>query len=116
MGTLQCTFEESHKFIDPKVRNDVQYLTKKRKRSLDYRCENCGKKGELQAAHIGLSRKQMIEKVLRKYLDGRSGTTIRVDLAEVRKEILEAHTPMEQYVRMLCVECNRKLDAKAKGA
>jgi predicted RNA-binding Zn-ribbon protein involved in translation (DUF1610 family) len=112
VATLECTVEEFHKFIGPKVRNDIQYLTKKRKRSLGYRCENCGKKRELEAAHIGASRKQIIERVLRKHRSVGSAGRISVDLAEVRNEISTAHVPIEKHVRMLCSDCHRKLDAR----
>ena len=112
MATLECTIEEFHKFIGPKVRNDIQYLTKKRKRNLGYHCENCGKKGELEAAHIGASRKQVIERVLQNHRSIGPSGRIRLDLTEVRNEILAAHVPIEKHVRMLCSDCHRKLDAR----
>ncbi len=112
MATLDCTVEEFHKFIGPKVRNDIQYLTKKRKKSVGYRCERCGKKRELHAAHIGASRKKIIEQVLSRHAAGDDASRIRVDLEEVRREILAAHRPFEKRIALLCEECHRKQDAK----
>lgn len=113
MATLTCTQSEFHKFIGPKVRNDIQYITKKRKKELGYHCEECGRKvDELEAAHKGMSRKEIINTVLKKYQVPSNPTTYRVNLEKAREEILAAHEPIEEHISMLCRECHMKSHSK----
>ena len=109
MAEIECTVSEFHKFIGPKIRNDIQYMTKRRKRELKYRCEECGRERELHAAHYGSTRKKIIEKVLKRHL--LDSGVIRGNLEEIRGEILAAHRPIESHMRFLCESCHRKFDA-----
>ncbi|MEM0473396.1 MAG: hypothetical protein QXF88_01590 [Candidatus Aenigmatarchaeota archaeon] len=63
MAELLCSISEFNKYIGPRIRNRIQSLTKKRKKELDYICQLCKKKKEIEAAHkIGKSRKDIIKK------------------------------------------------------
>src|SRR2546427_12661246 len=98
VATFQGTIAEFHKFIGPKVRNDIQILTKARKRELGFVCEECGRKRELEAAHFGRSRLGLIQDVLGHYAVEPDGS-FTIDLEEVRQKILDAHRPIQKHVR-----------------
>jgi hypothetical protein len=100
--------------VGPKVRNDIQYLTKRQKSKIGYRCVTWGKKKELHAAHKGSSRKEIIERVLQRHkLASRPGL-VRVDLESVRQEILKEHKPLEKHIDLVCEDCHRKSHASAQ--
>jgi len=68
LAQLICTFKEFGDFVGPRVRNDVASLTKGYKDKLGYKCQQCGEKKELDAAHRHeSSRKIIIKGVLEKY-------------------------------------------------
>jgi len=115
MATFHGTIVEFQKYIGPLIRNNVQSLTKARKRKLGSKCEECGEKRELEAAHIGTSRPALIQNALKSYEIGPDGK-ITVDLEEARRKILEAHKPIEKHIRLLCRECHEKLDALSPKA
>ena len=53
MAQFSCTLEEFNRIIGPKIRNDVQYVTKKPKGKLGLVCQHCGNKfKELEAEAI----------------------------------------------------------------
>lgn len=114
MAELTCTIKEFHKFIGPKIRNSIQYLTKKRKKELGYICQRCRKRSELEAAHKGKSRKQIIEEVLNKYIIDENNLVVKIDLDKVYREILSAHRPIDDYFEFLCPECHRKQESSAR--
>ncbi|GAI19219.1 unnamed protein product [marine sediment metagenome] len=111
MAELICAVKEFHKFIGPRIRNAIQYLTKRRKKELNHICEMCGKQGELEAAHVkGKSRKLVIERILSKYIIDKENKIIKIDLAKVEDEILAAHKPIGDYFKFLCAKCHLKYD------
>ena len=69
MAEIICSFEEFRKIIGPKVRNDVQSITKQKKKKLYLTCQHCNNKvAELEAAHKHeSSRNDIIESVLAEY-------------------------------------------------
>jgi DNA-directed RNA polymerase subunit RPC12/RpoP len=110
---LTCTISQFKNFIGPKIRNDVQILTKAEKRKLKSICQNCGKQTELDAAHIkGNDRLQIINSILKKYTVDEKEQIIQIDLNKVRDEILQAHKPITEHVKFLCSECHKKYDSK----
>lgn len=109
---LICSIRQFHEFIGPKVRNDIQTLTKREKLRLRNICQDCGEQKELHAAHIkGKDRKQIISSVLTNYLIDEKEQIIQVDLSKVIGEIVEAHKPLNEHFRFLCSECHGKYDS-----
>jgi hypothetical protein len=113
LAELTCTIKEYKKYIGPRIRNIVQSKTKKTKKELSSKCQICGEKAELHAAHIkGMSRNDIIENVLSKYyLPGE--ITIKIDLEKVEKEIIDAHTPIDKYLLFLCEKCHQRYDKES---
>ena len=111
---LTCSIKHFHQFIGPKVRRDIQVITRREKQRLNSICQNCGKKAELEAAHNGNDRIQIINAVLKKHLIDKKQQIIQVDLNKVINEILEAHKPLSQHFIFLCSECHRKYDNESK--
>jgi hypothetical protein len=113
MAKLVCTIQEFHRFVGPKIRNNIQVLTKKRKKELYHICQNCGQIKELEAAHIkGSERKKIIENILDKCLIDRDAGMVKVDLHKVEKEIMAAHMPIDKYFKFLCSKCHLKYDSQ----
>ena len=74
-------------------------MTKKMKKAK--KCEACGEVRELQAAHkTGMGRKDIIKKVLSSDYIG-DGPMVKIDLERVKKEIIEAHMPLDQMFQVL---------------
>lgn len=110
---LTCTIEEFHKFIGPRIRNVIQTLTKKRKKELNYICQGCNQRKELEAAHIkGSDRKAIIEKILRKYIIDKENEIVRVYLDKIEDEIVASHQPVDKYFKFLCSKCHNEYDFK----
>jgi uncharacterized membrane-anchored protein len=113
MAKLTCTIEEFHKFIGPRIRNVIQSLTKKRKKELNYICQGCNQRKELEAAHVkGSDRKVIIEKVLEKYIIDEENKVVRVYLAKIEEEIVASHKPVDNYIKFLCSKCHTEYDSK----
>jgi len=103
MAEIECTIKEFHKFIGPRIRNMVQLMTKKRKKDIKH----------LEAAHVkGNSRKDLINVILKKYTIDEKNQLVKVDLEKFEREIIEAHKPLDNYFRFLCVKCHKKYDSK----
>jgi uncharacterized membrane-anchored protein len=113
MAELTCTIEEFHKFIGPRIRNVIQSLTKERKKELNYICQGCNQRKELEAAHVkGSDRKVIIEKVLEKYIIDEENKVVRVYLAKIEEEIVASHKPVDNYIKFLCSKCHTEYDSK----
>ena len=113
MAEITCTKEEFYKFIGPRIRNAIQYLTKRRKKELGYICQNCNQKRELEAAHIkGSDRKSIIENELKRHIIDESKGIVKVDLEEFEKKIVAAHKPIDKYFKFLCAKCHTEYDSK----
>lgn len=97
------------KFLSGYNRNLVQKLSKKHKDKIG-RCENCGIVGkQLDSAHIhGKERTKIIESILVKFET--SDNNVDVDLIFFEKLFIETHNPIEEVIKILCVECHRKYD------
>lgn len=73
----------------------------------------CGKKRELEAAHIkGRDRKSMIDNILKNYIIDKNNMIINVDLDIIEKEILKAHKPIDKSFKFLCHDCHENYDKK----
>lgn len=108
---LSCTLQDFYKFIDPKIRNDVQSITKSKKRELNLVCQECGiKSNELEAAHkSGRSRRDIIKIVLDDY-EFEDGKYIIPNLQKILERIRKEHLPIENNFRFLCKPCHTKYD------
>jgi len=113
MAEFIGSIEEFHKFIGPRIRNAIQYLTKKKKKELNSICQICGEKCELEAAHIkGKDRKKIIENNLKKFFTDAEKTKIKINLENTEKMIIENHLPIEEYFKFLCAKCHFKYDSE----
>ncbi len=111
MAKLICTLKEFTYFIDPRVRNNVATMTKRSKNLLDYKCQKCNEKKELDAAHKhGSSRPEIIRNVLNNYKTNDDEYEID-DLQKIIDEINVAHTPIEDHFIFLCKTCHREYDS-----
>lgn len=107
MVEIICSPKEFHRYIGPRIRNMIQALTKKRKKEINHICQECKKHSELEAAHIrGNSRKDIIEKILKKYIINFEKMLIKIDLEKIEQEIIEAHKPIDTCFRFLCAKCH----------
>jgi hypothetical protein len=107
-ATLTCTIEQFHQFIGTKIIKDIQIMTKREKQRLKNKCENCGEERELESAHSGKDRIQIINEVIKKYVINEQDQVIQVDLEKVTVEIMEAHKPLRQHFMFICNECHRE--------
>jgi len=113
MAELICTIKEYNKFVGPRIRNAIQTLTKQRKNELNHICQMCNQKKELEAAHIrGNDRKQIIKKILSKYIIDEKKEIVKIDLENIENEIMAAHKPIDKYFKFLCSRCHAKYDAE----
>ena len=111
MAEFKGTIKEFHKFIGPRIRNQIQSLTKKAKRELKNICQHCNKTKELEAAHMeNLGRKLIIEKVLKSYI--KKNIVVINDLEKVEKIIKNNHIPITKYFKFLCKKCHTFYDKK----
>ena len=68
MASFTGELQDFYELVGPKITNDIQNLTKKKKMELGYICEFCHEKNELDAAHKhGRSRRDIIKKVLEEH-------------------------------------------------
>jgi hypothetical protein len=108
MAQFEGTIKEFTKFVGAYARNKVFYITSKYKKEVG-KCEDCESmtKG-LEAAHVnGLERPILISNILSQFIDG---DIIKIDLNEFEERFIQAHTPLEKTIRILCKECHRKYD------
>lgn len=115
MAELICNLKEFTYFVDPRVRNNVATMTKKSKSKIEYKCQKCNEKKELDAAHKhGSTRKEIIKKVLDNYKTDDDLYQIK-DLQKVVDEISKAHYPIEDHFIFLCKTCHREYDSFTKN-
>jgi len=116
MSEIICTKKDFHKYVGPRIRNVIQAMTKKIKKKLDYICQNCKEKKELEAAHIhGKSRKDIIESILNAHVIDVQKNLVKVDLDKFEKEITDSHNPLEEHFKFLCAKCHTEYDSKKDG-
>ncbi len=112
MAKFEGNAGEFHQFIGPKIRNAVNNLTRNHRKSLKGICQECGKTGEIESAHVqGKDRKFIIETILTKYKA--EGNSVICDLKTVENEIMDAHNPIESVFKFLCKKCHNIYDAKS---
>ena len=110
MAKFVGTIEEFNRYIGPRIRNVVNIIAKKERMSRNGICEHCGKKSELQSAHIrGHERTLIIREVLSSYKAGR-----KIDVEEVEREIINRHYPIRDKFKFICEACHQKYDSKDK--
>jgi hypothetical protein len=110
MATFTGTVQQFHVLIGPRIRNAVNVACKRHRDILDGVCQDCGKKAELQSAHVhGRDRRTIIESVLMDYVD--PAGLVTCNLLDVERRIIEAHHPIEQTFRFLCHPCHVAYDA-----
>jgi hypothetical protein len=110
MAQLSCTLDEFYSIIGPRIRNDVQSVTKQEKSKLGLVCQHCKNKvKELDAAHKhGSSRKDIIKSALDAYkID--DGTYIIPDLQKILDDLKYRHKSNDIFF-FLCKECHIKYD------
>lgn len=104
--------EDFHHIVGPKIRNDIASMTKKRKSELEYICQHCNQKNELDSAHKhGRSRKDIIKNVLENYKTVDEKYVVS-NLHQLIREIKDAHIPIESNFLFLCKKCHIKYDTK----
>ncbi|MBT0550464.1 hypothetical protein [Riemerella anatipestifer] len=111
MATYEGTIEDFKKFIDGYTRNLVQKLTRKVKKNRTCSSPKCKNRSRLQAAHIkGSERPVIIKSILDDMSCSLGDNYIKVDLNDFEKRFIEAHTPYDKVIKILCFDCHRKYD------
>lgn len=110
MASFTGTIEDFDCFIMPRIRNRVQTVSRPLKARANGRCEHCGEKRTLEAAHVhGRGRKAIVREVLEKH---RAGDEYDIaDLHEFEEEVMRAHEPMGECFLFLCSNCHRAYDS-----
>lgn len=109
MAKFIGTQEEFIKFIGGYARNKVQYITAPYRKSI-HKCENCGSKKDLQAAHTkGRERIAIIADILSDKFVNQSNI-IELDLQEFEEAFVNAHKPIKDAFKILCRSCHLQYD------
>jgi hypothetical protein len=112
MASFSGTIGEFRQYIGPFARNLVQYITRKHKTTIG-KCQRCDTREQLQAAHVGRHRNQLIDSALRKLgAVVEPGVNFTVDLASFKSEFAKEHHPLAETVEILCPSCHKKLDSQ----
>ena len=108
MAYFEGTIREFTTYLGSYCRIKVMYITKKYRKNLG-RCEECGSATrQLEAAHVkGKERPLIISNILSQYIEN---DLIKVDLDEFQEKFVDAHFPIEDFIRILCSECHRAYD------
>jgi hypothetical protein len=102
--------QDFHDLIGPKIRNTIAIITKKKKIELNYICQKCNQKHELDAAHLnGRKRRDIIEKVLDDHKTKDGNLQIN-NIHNTINEIIKAHYPLEDNFLFLCKSCHNQYD------
>ena len=101
-------FDDFKRYIGPKCRNDVNIFCKSERDKHKGICEWCGRKHELQSAHIK-ERPVIIKEILdSNYRIAEDWYDVNID--EFLLKFKNAHFPIEDHIFFLCKECHNKLD------
>lgn len=110
MARFVGTVQDYHHFIGPRIRNVVNQAAAPARKSHNGVCEFCGRKAELQSAHVhGRERRQLIEAVLQEFT--RPDGYVEIDVDEVERRVIDAHLPIEDTFKFICPPCHREYDA-----
>jgi hypothetical protein len=112
MASFVGTFEEFIKYINPRVKNVVNSISRAYKQEVG-RCEHCNSvETTLEAAHVtGRERPVIIEEVLQDYINGE---IVTVDLEVFENRFKQAHDPIPEVIKVLCRPCHRQYDNQAQ--
>jgi hypothetical protein len=108
MAYFEGNIAEFTRYIGSYCRIKVMHITTKYRKQKGS-CEECNSADkQLEAAHVrGKERPLIISNILSEYIqDG----IIRVDLDEFSERFVDAHFPLEQFIRILCKDCHRAYD------
>jgi hypothetical protein len=110
MASFIGTFDEFIKYINPRIKNVVNSISRAYKQTIG-QCEHCGiNDAVLEAAHVtGRERPVIIGEVLQDYMNGQ---TITVDLDVFEHRFKRAHEPISDCILVLCRPCHTKYDSK----
>ncbi len=113
MASFTGGLQDFYDIVLPKIRNSIASMTKKKKIELEYICQHCHQKNELDSAHIqGRSLRDIVRNVLEYYKIENGKYTIP-DIHQVILKIKGEHVPIENSFLFLCKECHRKYDGKS---
>ena len=112
MAVFIGTNQEFRRYIGPRLRNLVQYITKRHK-ALIGACEHCGSHDSLESAHVhGRERNEIIDDLLGPLtVEG----VCRVEVEQFENDFKAEHNPLEKSILILCKSCHRKYDASSVG-
>ena len=114
MAKFFGSVQEFHHFIGPKLRYEINKSTRNRRKQRAGICELCGKRAELQSAHVrGRERRTIIEEVLSQHIDCRGN--IAGLLEEIESQILLAYLPIKDTFKFLCQPCHASYDSGSNG-
>jgi len=104
--------KEFRRYIGPRLRNVVQYITKSHKASIGA-CEHCGSQDRLESAHVhGRDRNEIIDSLLQPLtVDG----VCTVEVEQFEGAFKDEHDPLEKSILILCNSCHRKYDSLSTG-
>jgi len=112
MASFVGTFDEFMRYINPRVKNVVNAISKSYKAQIGG-CEHCGVQNiVLEAAHVtGRERPVIIGEVLEGFINGE---LITVDLEVFESRLKEAHEPISEVIKVLCRPCHNEYDRKVE--
>lgn len=110
MASFVGTFDEFIKYINPRVKNVINSISRAYKSQIG-KCEHCGNQNlVLEAAHVtGRERPVIIEEVLSDFINGE---LVTVDLEVFENRLKEAHEPISEVIKVLCRPCHNEYDRK----
>lgn len=112
MASFSGSIDEFRQYLGPFARNLVQQITKKHKATIG-KCQRCDATEQLQSAHVGRHRNQLIAAALQKLgIVVEPGINFTVDLAAFKSEFAKEHHPLAETVEILCPSCHKKLDSQ----
>ena len=102
-----------NKYVGPICRNTIQNITKAPKKRV-LKCECCGEKTILEAAHLnGKERPMIIKEILESYYQPVKGQDYyEVNLPEFEIRFKYYHEPIEEKFYFLCKKCHNVYDGK----
>ncbi|NVK43182.1 MAG: hypothetical protein HWE39_18205 [Oceanospirillaceae bacterium] len=108
MASFVGTLDEFIKYINPRVKNVINGLSRAYKAEVG-QCEHCGSVDAiLEAAHVtGRERPVIIEEVLSDFINGE---VITVDLDVFESRLITAHEPIDKIIKALCRPCHIQYD------
>ena len=113
MAGFTGELQDFYDLVLPKVRNEIATMTKKKKIELEYICQHCNQKKELESAHKKERSLRDIAKNVLEHYKSENDTYVVADLRQLILKIKGEHVPIENSFLFLCAECHRKYDGKS---